>query len=80
LIAAMEKHGHLRLSEDVRARLLRISAATVDRMLSCEREKVRLGVSTTQRGSLLKNSIQIRTFADWDDVTPGFIEADLVAH
>ena len=80
LIAAMEMHGHLRLSEDVRARLLRISAATVDRMLSCEREKVRLGVSTTQRGSLLKNSIQIRTFADWDDVTPGFIEADLVAH
>ena len=22
----------------------------------------------------------MRTFADWDDVTPGFVEADLVAH
>ena len=37
-------------------------------------------MSTTRRGSLLKNKIQIRTFADWDDVTPGFFEADLVAH
>ena len=30
--------------------------------------------------SLLKNQIQVRTFADWDDVTPGFFEIDLVAH
>jgi len=80
LITAMEKHGHLRLSADVRARLLRISAATVDRMLNSERERIRQGVSTTRSGNLLKNQIQIRTFADWDDVTPGFIEADLVAH
>ena len=80
LITVMEKHGHLRLSEDVRASLLRISAATVDRMLTSERERIRQGVSTTQPGSLLKRHIQIRTFADWDDVTPGFIEADLVAH
>ena len=80
LITAMEKHGHLRLPADVRARLLRISPATVDRMLSPERERVRQGVSTTRPGNLLKHQIQVRTFADWDDVTPGFIEADLVAH
>lgn len=80
LISAMEKHGHLRLSVDVRARLLRISPATVDRILSPERERVRQGVSTTRPGNLLKHQIQVRTFADWDDVTPGFIEADLVAH
>jgi hypothetical protein len=80
LISAMEKHGHLRLTDDVRACLLRISPATVDRMLTPEREKVRQGVSTTRPGNLLKHKIQVRTFADWDDVTPGFIEADLVAH
>ena len=80
LIAAMEKHGHLRLSADVRARLLRISPATVDRMLSPERERIGQGVSTTRPGTLLKHQIQVRTFADWDDVTPGFVEADLVAH
>lgn len=80
LVTAMEHHGHLRLPTDVRARLLSISAATVDRMLSPERERIRQGVSTTRRGNLLKHQIQVRTFADWDDVTPGFLEADLVAH
>ena len=80
LISAMEKHGHLRLPVDVRARLLRISPATVDRILNPERERIRQGVSTTRPGNLLKHQVQIRTFADWDDVTPGFVEADLVAH
>ncbi len=80
LVKAMEQHGHLRLPAEVRARLLSISAATVDRMLRPERESVRHGVATTRPGSLLKHQIQIRTFADWDDVIPGFLEADLVAH
>jgi hypothetical protein len=80
LVTAMEHHGHLRLPADVRARLLSISPATVDRMLKPERESIRQGVSTTRRGNLLKHQIQVRTFADWDDVTPGFLEADLVAH
>ncbi|MFT5417717.1 MAG: hypothetical protein ACI915_004060, partial [Gammaproteobacteria bacterium] len=80
LITAMEAHGHLRLSSDVRERLLRISPATVDRMLSSERQKIRQSVSTTRPGNLLKHQVQIRTFADWDDVTPGFMEVDLVAH
>ena len=28
----------------------------------------------------LKKQIKVRTFADWDDLQPGFLEADLVAH
>ena len=80
LVTAMEHHGHLRLPDGVRARLLRISPATVDRILRPEREKIRRGVATTRPGNLLKHQIQVRTFADWDDVTPGFVEADLVAH
>jgi len=39
LIEALERHGHLRLPTDVRARLLTISPSTVDRMLKPEREK-----------------------------------------
>ena len=31
-------------------------------------------------GCLLKHQVPVRTFADWDDVVPGFLEADLVAH
>ena len=80
LVTAMEHHGHLRLPDGVRARFLRISPATVDRILRPEREKIRQGVATTRPGNLLKHQIQVRTFADWDDVTPGFVEADLVAH
>jgi hypothetical protein len=76
----MERHGHLRLPAEVRTPLLSISASTVDRLLRPERENIKLAVSTTRSGNLLKHQIQVRTFADWDDVTPGFLEADLVAH
>jgi hypothetical protein len=76
LIEAMERHGHLRLPSDVRARLMTISAAAIDRLLSHERGNIRSSVSTTKRGNLLKHQIQIRTFADWDDVTPGFFGYD----
>src|SRR5262249_24761648 len=36
--------------------------------------------STTQPGGWLKHQIPVRTFADWDDARPGFLEIDLVAH
>ena len=29
---------------------------------------------------MIKKHIPIRTFADWNDVVPGFLEGDLVAH
>ena len=38
------------------------------------------GRSRTKPGSLLKDQIPIRTFADWNDAEPGFVEIDLVAH
>ncbi len=37
-------------------------------------------VSTTTAGTRLNRNIPIRTFADWNDTTPGFLEADLIAH
>jgi hypothetical protein len=37
-------------------------------------------LGATRSGSLLKHQIPVRTFADWDDLKPGFLEADLVAH
>jgi len=80
LVAAMERHGHLRITADIRYKLEKISAATVDRLLQPERRRIKGGISHTKPGSLLKNQIQVRTFADWNDVTPGFFEIDLVAH
>jgi hypothetical protein len=36
--------------------------------------------SLTRPGTLLKQRIPVRTFKDWDDATPGFLEMDTVAH
>lgn len=81
LVASLERHGHLTLSETVRAQLLTISPATADRLLRSVRQRDPAhGLSTTKAGSLLKHQVPVRTFAQWDDVRPGFIEADLVAH
>lgn len=81
MICALIRHGELDLSDDVRDKLLTISAATIDRLLVLERKRLSLaGRSHTKPGSLLKSQIPIRTFAEWDDGRPGFCEVDLVAH
>ena len=80
LVVAMERHGHLRVSEELRRKLMTVSSATVDRILQPERSRQSLGLSQTKAGTLLKNKVQVRTFADWDNVIPGFFEVDLVAH
>jgi hypothetical protein len=79
LVSALESHGHLSLSEDTRSKLVTLSAATADRILTRLRGK-RSGKSTTKAGQMLKHQVPIRTFADWQDSRPGFMEADLVAH
>jgi hypothetical protein len=58
-----------------------MSAATIDRRLAPERAKCQLrGHGGTKPGSLLKSQIPVRTWADWDDAVPGFVEIDLVFH
>lgn len=79
-VAAMERFGHLKLTEEVRQRLLSMSAATMDRLLFSQRHPGGRALSTTKPGQLLKHQIPVRTFADWNEVAPGFVEADLVAH
>ena len=69
------------LDAETRRLLLRLSAATADRLLKRARARSRPhGLSTTKPGTLLKHAIPVRTFADWDDAKPGFTEVDLVAH
>lgn len=79
-IETLERFGHLKITSDVKSKLLAVSPATVDRLLRQERAKHPRGKATTRPGNLLKQQIKIRTFAEWNDVEPGFFEADLVAH
>ncbi|HEX7976457.1 MAG TPA: ISNCY family transposase [Anaerolineales bacterium] len=81
IVAVLERHQELSFSAEVKSQLLRMSRATIDRCLKPARfEQKRHGLSTTKPGSLLKKAIAVRTFADWQDVRPGFVEVDLVAH
>jgi hypothetical protein len=81
LIESMERHGHLRLDPVVRSSVLDVSAATIDRLLRPVREasgrgrRRRWGI-----GSAVRQSVPIRTFADWGEPPPGYCEADLVEH
>jgi len=81
IVEALERHGELKLAPETRSKLLQMSASTIDRRLKRARSKVNYrGRSTTKPGTLLKNAIPIRTFADWNEQRPGFVEMDLVAH
>lgn len=81
LLDALERHGELTLDAPTRALLLSLSPATADRLLApTRRATLPRGRTTTKPGSLLKHQIPLRTFADWDDARPGFLEIDLVGH
>lgn len=81
LVGVLERHGELSLESEVRDQLCQLSPATIDRRLRPYRQRgQRRPFSTTKPGSLLKAQIPIRTFADWNEERPGFLEVDLVAH
>jgi hypothetical protein len=81
-VRKLKKHKELETTKEVDKKLTTISASTIDRLLKNEKNKLRLGKgrSGTKPGTLLKNQIPIRTFADWNDAVPGFTECDLVGH
>lgn len=81
LISAMERHGHLDLDPSVKQQVLQVSSATIDRLLS----ETRRHVDGKRRrsggiGVALRRSIPVRTFSDWGDPPPGFLEVDMVEH
>lgn len=73
--------GRDRYSPAVRAELLEMSAATIDRYLAPARAKDQIsGVSTTKPSPLLRNSVKVRKAGDEVEDEPGFFEGDTVAH
>lgn len=80
-VAVLRQFGELSLDEGTAQLLVSMSAATIDRRLASERAIHQLkGRSGTKPGSLLKSQIPVRTWAQWDDAQPGFVEIDLVWH
>jgi hypothetical protein len=81
IVPTLERLGELTLDEETRRKLTGISSATIDRLLAPARKRYQLRArSQTKPGTLLKHQIPIRTFSDWDELRPGFIEIDLVSH
>ena len=81
LVPLLRRDNELNLTDAEAALLVRMSAATIDRRLAPERGKLlSRSRSHTKPGTLLKSQIPIRTWADWDDAAPGFVEIDLVGH
>jgi len=81
LVGILKAKGELSMMTETEVQLCRMSASTIDRVSRRWRGSGRrCGLSTTKPGTLLKNSIPVRTFSEWEDARPGFLEADLVAH
>jgi hypothetical protein len=79
-IKVLERCGELQLASETKSLLLQMSRSSIDRCLAPVRFHQPHGRSTTKPGSLLKQQIPIRTFADWTEDKPGFLEIDCVAH
>ncbi len=79
LVGALERHGHLALDPEVRRRLLEVSPATIDRLLAPIRKQSK---SRRRRRAVRKISkkIPVRTFGDWNEPPPGYLEIDFVVH
>ena len=81
LVATLRRFGELEVSDELAGMLVAMSPATMDRRLAPARASMTIkGRSHTKPGSLLKSQIPIRTWAQWDDAVPGFVEIDLVGH
>ena len=82
-VESVRRHGELAISDEVAAALCAMSPATIDRRLAADRAELSAkprGSALTKPGSMLKSSIPMRTWAQWDDTAPGFVQIDLVGH
>ena len=79
LLEAMERHGHLKLKPEVRTKVISVSAATIDRALLPVR-KVAGSRRKRRAAKKVSKGIAIKTFNDWPDPLPGYLEIDFVVH
>lgn len=79
-LPTLRRQGFLRVSPACYRRLHLVSPSTIDRLRAPQRVAGQRRKGFTKPGTLLKHQIPIRTFAEWDEAVPGFMEMDLVDH
>ena len=79
MVESLERHGHLDLDPDARERLFSASASTMDRLLRPVREQAG-SRRRLKRRRKMGSRVPVRTFMDWNEPRPGYLEIDLVAH
>jgi transposase InsO family protein len=81
LVPLLRRDGELDLTDEEAALLVQMSPATIDRRLRGTKVLAGFrGASHTKPGGLLKSQIPVRTWSEWDEGRPGFVEIDLVGH
>jgi len=81
LTAPLERHRRVEIDALVRAQLLTVSPATMDRLLADIRAVARGGRRRRAgSSSAVRRSVPVRTFNDWNEPPAGFVEVDFVAH
>lgn len=80
LLSKMIECNEIQVSDETKAKLLKISMGTVKKILAHQKHISTTKIKgTTRPGTLLKHQIAIR-YGPWDEVDPGFFEMDTVAH
>ena len=79
MIKALETHKYFKLDDELRNKLLSISPATIDRVLTPIRSSAGASRRRT-RLTKLKKKVPVKTSSDWDDTVPGFFQGDFVVH
>lgn len=80
LLISLERFDEIALLPADRELLLEMSISTAERILARALRSRERGISTTLPGTLLRQQIPIRTYEEWSENAPGFMEIDLVAH
>ena len=74
------KAGVIQVGPECYEKLLQVSPSTMDRLRAGHPSSKSRSRGFTKPGTLLKDRIPIRTWADWTKDRPGFCEMDLVSH
>jgi hypothetical protein len=81
LLDRLLRFGELTLTPAIDKLVRQASRPTLARLLGPARARYPLrGTTITRPGTVLRHEIPIRTFTEWTDARPGFLEVDLVAH